>query len=189
MGLIDELAPSPLNLTWMARKAIERKRKSKAAPLWKDVLRHAPARGLLAKKFRSETAKKVREEHYPAPFRLIELFETHAGNLDGMKVAETRAFAPLMVGETSKNLRRVFKLSEMMKAQAPKGIAFKPLRVHVIGAGVMGADIAGWCVACGMEVSLQDVNAEQIAKGIAAQSKLFGRKFKTKAQRRPPRRA
>lgn len=183
MGLIDELAPTPGNLRWMARKAIERKRKSKAAPLWKDMLRLAPARGLLAKKFRAETAKKVREEHYPAPFRLIDLFETHAGNLDGMKVAETRAFAPLMVGETSRNLRRVFKLSEMMKAQAPKGLAFKPLRVHVIGAGVMGADIAGWCVACGMEVSLQDVNAEQIAKGIAAQKKTINRKFKTKAQR------
>ncbi len=183
MGLIDELAPSPLNLAWMARKAIDRKRKSKAAPLWKDVLRLSPARGLLAKKFRAETAKKVREEHYPAPFRLIDLFETHAGNLDGMKLAETRAFAPLMVGETSRNLRRVFKLSEMMKAQAPKTLAFKPRRVHVIGAGVMGADIAGWCVACGMEVSLQDVNAEQIAKGIAAQKKVINRKFKTKAQR------
>ena len=29
MGLVDELAPSPLNLPWMARKAIDRKRKSK----------------------------------------------------------------------------------------------------------------------------------------------------------------
>ena len=125
----------------------------------------------------------MREEHYPSPFRLIDLFETHAGNLDGMKLAETRAFAPLMVGDTSKNLRRVFKLSEMMKAQAPKGLAFKPLRVHVIGAGVMGADIAGWCVASGMEVSLQDMNAEQIAKGIAAQKKLFARKFRTKPLR------
>jgi 3-hydroxyacyl-CoA dehydrogenase/enoyl-CoA hydratase/3-hydroxybutyryl-CoA epimerase len=47
----------------------------------------------------------------------------------------------------------------------------------------MGADIAGWCVASGMEVSLQDVNAEQIAKGIAAQKKTINRKFKTKAQR------
>ena len=56
----------------------------------------APARGLLAKKMRTETAKKVREEHYPAPFRLIDLFEKHGGNLEGMKVAETRAFAPLM---------------------------------------------------------------------------------------------
>ena len=183
MGLIDELVPSALNLPWAARKAVERKRKAKPAALWKDLARQWPARGLLAKKLRSETVKKVSEEHYPAPFRLIDLFETHAGNLEGMKVAETRAFAPLMVGETSRNLRRVFKLSEMLKAQAPKDLAFKPLRVHVIGAGVMGADIAGWCVASGMEVSLQDVNAEQIARGIAAQKKLFARKFKTKAQR------
>jgi 3-hydroxyacyl-CoA dehydrogenase/enoyl-CoA hydratase/3-hydroxybutyryl-CoA epimerase len=183
MGLVDELAPSPLNLPWMARKAIERKRKSRPAPLWKDLARMWPARGLLANKFRSETAKRAREEHYPAPYRLIDLFETHAGNLEGMKAAETRAFAPLMLSDTSKNLRRVFKLSEMMKAQAPKDLAFKPLRVHVIGAGVMGADIAGWCVASGMEVSLQDVNADQIAKGIAAQKKLFARKFRTKASR------
>ena len=47
----------------------------------------------------------------------------------------------------------------------------------------MGADIAGWCVASGMEVSLQDISPEQIKKGIEAQEKLFARKFKTKAQR------
>ena len=132
----------------------------------------------------------MREEHYPAPFRLIDLFETHAGNLEGMKVAETRAFAPLMVSDTSRNLRRVFKLSEMMKAQAPKDLAFKPLRVHVIGAGVMGADIAGWCVASGMEVSLQDINAEQIAKGIAAQKQAVRAQVQDQgAARRAPRRA
>jgi 3-hydroxyacyl-CoA dehydrogenase/enoyl-CoA hydratase/3-hydroxybutyryl-CoA epimerase len=117
MGLVDELVPSSLNLRWAARKAIERKRRSKAAPIWKDLARQWPARGLLANKLRSETAKKVREDHYPAPFRLIDLFETHAGNLEGMKVAETRAFAPLMVSDTSRNLRRVFKLSEMLKAR------------------------------------------------------------------------
>ena len=33
----------------------------------------------------------------------------------------------------------------------------------------MGADIAGWCVVSGMEVTLQDLKPEQIAKGIAAQ--------------------
>jgi 3-hydroxyacyl-CoA dehydrogenase/enoyl-CoA hydratase/3-hydroxybutyryl-CoA epimerase len=183
MGLIDELAPSPLNLAWMARRAVDRKRRSRPAPLWKDLARQWPARDLLARKMRAETAKKVREDHYPAPFRLIDLFETHAGNLEGMKAAETRAFAPLMMSDTSRNLRRVFKLMEMLKAQAPKDLAFKPLRVHVIGAGVMGADIAGWCVASGMEVSLQDVSADQITKGISAQKKLFSRKFRTKPQR------
>ena len=39
--------------------------------------------------------------------------------------------------------------------------------MHVIGAGVMGADIAGWCVAAGMQVSLQDLSPEAIEKGIA----------------------
>jgi 3-hydroxyacyl-CoA dehydrogenase / enoyl-CoA hydratase / 3-hydroxybutyryl-CoA epimerase len=183
MGLIDELVPSRPNLPWAARKAVERKRKSKPAPFLKDVARQWPARELLVRKLRSETAKKVREDHYPAPFRLIDLFETHGGNLTGMKAAETRAFAPLMMGETSRNLRRVFKLMEMLKAQAPKDSAFKPLRVHVIGAGVMGADIAGWCVASGMEVSLQDVNPDQITKGLAAQKKLFARKFRSKPLR------
>ncbi len=114
MGLIDELVPSRAKLAWAARAAVEKKRKAKSAALWKDLVRQWPARGLFANKLRTETAKKAREDHYPAPFRLIDLFETHAANLDGMKVAETRAFAPLMVSETSRNLRRVFKLMEML---------------------------------------------------------------------------
>jgi len=70
-----------------------------------------------------------------------------------------------------------------MKAQAPKGLDFKVRRVHVIGAGVMGADIAGWCAAQGFEVSLQDLSPEAIGKGIEAQGKLFARRFRTKATR------
>ena len=183
MRLIDELVASPLNLAWAARRVIRANRSSKPIGGWKALLRLAPVRGLVAKKLRTETAKKVREDHYPAPFRLIDLFEAHAGDLDGMKAAETRAFAPLMMSDTARNLRRVFKLSEMMKAQAPKQLTFRPLRVHVIGAGVMGADIAGWCVASGMEVSLQDVNEAQIAKGRDAQKRLFQRKFRTRPLR------
>lgn len=183
LGYVDELVASRDRLRWAARKAILQHRKSKPAGLIKAVLSKWPARGLLAKKLRTETAKKVREDHYPAPFRLIDLFETHGGNLEALKHAETRAFAPLMVGSTSRNLRRVFRLSEMLKAQAPKDLGWRPVRAHVIGAGTMGADIAGWCVASGMEVSLQDISAEQIRKGIEAQGKTFARKFKTKAQR------
>jgi 3-hydroxyacyl-CoA dehydrogenase/enoyl-CoA hydratase/3-hydroxybutyryl-CoA epimerase len=181
MGLIDELVASPANLAWATRKAIGQKRRSKPMGGWRNLARLWPARNLLVSKMRAETSKKVREDHYPAPFRLIDLFEQHGGDLDAMKAAETRAFAPLMVSDTSRNLRRVFKLMEMLKGQAPKDINFKPLRVHVIGAGVMGADIAGWCVAQGMEVTLQDLSADAIAKGIAAQGKLFARRFRTKA--------
>ena len=182
-GLLDELVNSPEQLRWAARKAVLQNRKSRPAGTIAALASQWPARKFLAGKMRAETAKKAREDHYPAPFRLIDLFEKEGGSYDGLKAAETRAFAPLMVSQTSRNLRRVFKLSELLKAQAPKDLKFKPLRVHVIGAGTMGADIAGWCVVSGMEVSLQDLNAEVIKKGIEAQGKLFARRFRTKAER------
>jgi len=183
MGLIDQLVDSPGTLRWAARKAVQSKRKSAPAAQAKALLARWPVRSLVARKLREETAKKVREAHYPAPFRLIDLFERHGGSFDAMKAHETRMFAPLMVSDTSRNLRRVFRLSEMLKAQAPKDLVWKPQRVHVIGAGTMGADIAGWCVASGMEVTLQDLSPEVIAKGIKAQGRLFAKKFKTKALR------
>ncbi len=182
-GFIDQLVGSPGELHWAARKAVLQNRRSQSAGLAKMLLTKWPARGFLAGKMRQETAKKVREDHYPAPFRLIDLFEKEGGDLNQMKKAETTAFAPLMVSETSRNLRRVFRLTELLKAQAPKGFKWRPTRVHVIGAGTMGADIAGVCVAAGMEVTLQDISPEQLEKGVKAQGKLFARKFKTKATR------
>ncbi|MEM1371202.1 MAG: 3-hydroxyacyl-CoA dehydrogenase NAD-binding domain-containing protein, partial [Pseudomonadota bacterium] len=180
-GFVDKLVDNPGQLRWAARKAVLRKMKSKPAGGFKGALARWPARGFLAGKMRSETAKKVRESHYPAPFKLIELFEKHGGSIADMKAEEPKAFAPLMISETSRNLRRVFFLSEALKAEAPKGLAWRPQRVHVIGAGTMGADIAGWCVASGMEVTLQDLSPEQIETGIKAQSKLFKKRFRTPA--------
>ena len=126
---------------------------------------------------RRETAKKVREEHYPAPFKLIDLFDRFGGDRRQMAIAETRFFAPLMVSETSRNLRRVFRLSEMLKGEAPKNVT-KPKRVHVIGAGTMGADIAAWCVISGMEVSIQDMAQEQIDKALGSAKKLFKKRLR-----------
>jgi 3-hydroxyacyl-CoA dehydrogenase/enoyl-CoA hydratase/3-hydroxybutyryl-CoA epimerase len=183
MGLIDELVAGTDSLHWAARKAVLQKRKSKPAGFAKSALGKWPARLALVKKMRAEVAKKAREDHYPAPYRLIDLFEKHGGDLDAMKRAEPLAFAPMMLSDQSKSLRRVFKLSEALKAQAPKTLKWKPTHVHVIGAGTMGADIAGVCVAAGMEVTLQDISAEQIENGMKAQGKLFAKKFKTKATR------
>lgn len=183
IGLVDQLVDNRGVLPWAARKAVLRNRKSKPAGALKKLLSYWPARELLARRMRSEVSRKARESHYPAPYRLIDLFQRYGGRDEAMKAAETRTFAPLMVSEQSHNLRRVFWLSELLKGQAPKNLGWRPQRVHVIGAGTMGADIAGWCVAAGMEATLQDVSPEQLAKGIAAQGKLFARRFKTKAQR------
>ena len=153
IGLVDQLVATHHILRWAARKAVLQKRASKGAPWWKRLMLKQPIRGMLAKQMRAKTAAKVREEHYPAPFRLIELFEHYGDDPVSMRVAETEMFAPLMASEASRNLRRVFKLSEMLKDEAPKD-GFRPLRVHVIGAGTMGGDIAAWCVTQGMQASL-----------------------------------
>ncbi len=182
MGLIDELAPSPANLRWMARKAILAGKRSKGASLAQRLMRQWPIRGILADQMRKKTREKIREEHYPAPFRLIDLFEQHGASDSSMKAAETKAFAPLMVSEPARNLRRVFRLSEAMKAQAPKGSDFKPKRAHVIGAGTMGADIAAVCVLAGMEVSLQDINEEQLKKAAEQAKALFRRRLKSRTE-------
>jgi 3-hydroxyacyl-CoA dehydrogenase/enoyl-CoA hydratase/3-hydroxybutyryl-CoA epimerase len=184
MGLVDQLVPTRHTLRWAARKAVLQKRRSKGAPWWKRLMLKPPVRGLLAKRMRAETAAKVREEHYPAPFRLIDLFERHGDDPAAMRAAETEMFVPLMVSETSRNLRRVFKLSEMLKAEAPKGETpkdgFKPLKVHVIGAGTMGGDIAAWCVVRGMQASLQDLDQAQIGKALARAKGLFDKRLRGK---------
>ena len=179
IGLVDQLVATHHNLRWAARKAVLQKRVSKGAPWWKRLMLKQPIRGMLAKQMREKTAAKVREEHYPAPFRLIELFEHYGDDPVSMRIAETEMFAPLMASEASRNLRRVFKLSEMLKDEAPKD-GFKPLRVHVIGAGTMGGDIAAWCVTQGMQASLQDLDEAQIAKALARAKGLFKRQLRTK---------
>lgn len=182
MGLIDQLVPTRHTLRWAARKAVLQKRKSAGAPWWKRLMLKQPVRSLLAKRMRAETAAKVREEHYPAPFRLIDLFERHGDDPARMRIAETELFTPLMASEASRNLRRVFKLSEMLKDEAPKnGVknGFKPRRVHVIGAGTMGGDIAAWCVVQGMQASLQDLDEAQIGKALARAKNLFKRQLRT----------
>jgi 3-hydroxyacyl-CoA dehydrogenase/enoyl-CoA hydratase/3-hydroxybutyryl-CoA epimerase len=88
-------------------------------------------------------------------------------------------FAPLMASEASRNLRRVFMLSEMLKDEAPKD-GFKPKRIHVVGAGTMGGDIAAWCVVCGMQASLQDLDAAQTKKALARAKGLFAKQLRSK---------
>jgi 3-hydroxyacyl-CoA dehydrogenase / enoyl-CoA hydratase / 3-hydroxybutyryl-CoA epimerase len=180
MGLVDQLVATRHNLRWAARKAVLQKCRSKGMPWWKRLMLKQPVRGMLAKQMRAKTAAKVREDHYPAPFRLIDLFEQYGDDPARMRTAELEMFAPLMASETSRNLRRVFKLSEMLKDEAPKN-GFKPLRVHVVGAGTMGADIVAWCVVSGMQASLQDVDQSQIDKGLSRAKGLFKKRLRGKA--------
>ena len=90
-----------------------------------------------------------------------------------MQKAEIASFARLMVTDTSRNLVRVFFLREKLKGLADGDWTGK--RVHVIGAGAMGGDIAAWCAWNGFTVTLADMKAEPLGKAIARAAELYGK--------------
>ena len=178
LNLVDKLVRHRDNLRWEARKAVLQKRTSSEAPWFKKLMALGPLRGYVANKMRAQAGKKARPEHYPAPYALIDLFEKHGNNWQAMSHGEIEGFVPLMGSDTATNLRKVFFASEALKKQGTKGIKFA--RVHVIGAGVMGGDIAAWCALRGMSVTLQDLDMARIQPALDRGKTLFKKRLKKK---------
>jgi len=177
MGVIDELVDEFGNLDWAARRAIVKGRKKRLAKGAAGLTNRQPARMGVAALMRKKTAEKVNPEHYPAPFKVIDLWEDHRDNRTRMFDAEASEAGKLMVGDVSKNLRRIFFMTERMKGLG-KASDFIVKRVHVVGAGVMGGDIAAWCVVQGMEVTLQDREMQYIEPALKRAKSLFKKKLK-----------
>jgi 3-hydroxyacyl-CoA dehydrogenase/enoyl-CoA hydratase/3-hydroxybutyryl-CoA epimerase len=172
LGLVDAVTQER-HVRAAATAAIAGRLKTSRGNLLGKIINTAPGRKLAARRMRAETAKKAPVEQYPAPHALIDLWETHGGNSRAMQKAEIASFARLMVTETSRNLVRVFFLREKLKGLADGDWSGK--RVHVIGAGAMGGDIAAWCAWHGFTVSLADMKAEPLAKAIERAADLFGK--------------
>ena len=130
-----------------------------------------PARAFAARQMRAKAREKARPETYPAPFALIDLWEEHGGRPDRMREAELESFAKLIETPTAQNLVRVFFLRETMRGlrRGKSGIR----RVHVIGAGAMGGDIAAWAAREGFAVTLQDIALEPIGRAVNSASKML----------------
>ena len=180
MGLIDELVDEFSSLQWAARNAVLRKRKRRKLSALASLSNRQPARAALSRVLSQKTAQKANPDHYPAPFAMIDLWTKHRDNRRRMFDEEARLVGELMVGDTARNLRRIFFLTERMKGLG-KAEDFKPRRVHVIGAGVMGGDIAAWCVVQGLEVTLQDRALEHIEPALKRARKLFKKRLKKKS--------
>jgi len=177
IGLVDQTVDIHGSLRWAARRAVQKKRRHKLTGVVNKLSTFGPVRKVLAGQMRKQTRSKARPEHYPAPYRLIDEFEAHGDSQKAMIRAEAENIPELLVGETSTNLRRVFRLMETLKAQGKKS-DFKARRVHVIGAGVMGGDIAAWCALRGLEVTLQDREMKYIEPALKRASGLFKKKLK-----------
>ncbi len=179
LNLVDELVDETASLAWAARRSIARKRRQRAPGKVAGLSNAGAVRPALASMLRRKTGEKIDRRHYPAPFSMIDLWAEHRGNRSRMFEGEARRVGELMVGETARSLRRVFFLSERMKALG-KDADFPVKRVHVVGAGVMGGDIAAWCVLQGLEVSLQDRSMQQIEPALKRAESLFRKRLKKK---------
>lgn len=179
LGMIDEVVGVHANLKWAARRAVLKQRKFKGASLTDRLTNAGPARNLLASQMVSKTQKKANPDHYPGPYKMIELWKEHRGDRDEMFAQEAIQIGELMVSDESRGLQRVFHLMEQLKGLG-KGKEFSCRRVHVVGAGVMGGDIAAWCALRGMEVTVQDREMKYIEPAIARAKSLFRKKSRSK---------
>ena len=181
IGLIDRAVPLR-HLDAAVRKFALKKQPQRKPGIVARAANIPVARPLVAKLLRREVAKRALEKHYPAPYALINLWREFGGNEAAMYRNEARSIAHLFTSSTSRNLVRMFKLQERLKALGREH-EFTPTRVHVIGAGVMGGDIAAWCALRGMKVTLQDREPKFIAPAMKRAHKLFTRRVRDKYDR------
>ena len=176
VGLLDALVPAAEIGTAAKRLLLDAPPK-RSAPFVERLLNLKAMRPFVARQATAGLAGKVSREHYPAPYAIVDLWH-HYGALGAESYeAEARSIARLMCTPTSRNLVRVFMLQTRLKGLGGKPAAdFK--HVHVIGAGVMGGDIAAWCALRGMTATLQDRSAALIEPALARAKALFDKRLR-----------
>ena len=181
IGLIDEVTTED---GWRdtAVKVLRSGKAKQRAPLLDRILNLKPARSFVRNMLLNQVRGKARKEHYPAPYAMIDIWAAAGASSRTGYEAEARSFAKLMCTSTSRNLVRVFFLQSRLKAQGnktDKSIA----HVHVVGAGVMGGDIAAWCALRGHTVTLQDREQKYIDPALTRAQKLFDKRIRNDAER------
>jgi 3-hydroxyacyl-CoA dehydrogenase/enoyl-CoA hydratase/3-hydroxybutyryl-CoA epimerase len=170
LGLVDAVTPER-HVHAAVQSAVAGQLKTARSGLSVTVLNSLPARKFLAGRMKSEAEKRAPARNYPAPTALIDLWETNGGSRAAMQKAEVASFARLLVTPTAQNLIRIFFLREKLKGLSDSN--WSGQRIHVIGAGAMGGDIAAWCAWHGLTVSLADMKAEPLAGAIKRAADLF----------------
>ncbi|MGN6281195.1 3-hydroxyacyl-CoA dehydrogenase NAD-binding domain-containing protein [Frateuria sp.] len=178
LGVVDRVAPPP-ELLAEARALLRRPHArpfAQRAKAW--ATNWWPVRQILAPMVVKQTAAKVRKEHYPAPFALIDVWQSGGASIQQRLKLEARSVAKLAKTPTAHNLIRVFLLQERLKG-AGGGVDPGIRRVHVVGAGVMGGDIAAWAAYKGYEVTLQDREMKFIQPALDRARGFYEKKLKT----------
>jgi 3-hydroxyacyl-CoA dehydrogenase/enoyl-CoA hydratase/3-hydroxybutyryl-CoA epimerase len=175
MGLVDQAVPLRILENTARMVTLEAPAPRELGFMQKLML--GPLRSFVASQARKQVARKARREHYPAPYAILDAWVKYDGDTFLCKDDPTCSLKALSEHPTTKNLIRIFFLQEKMKGLA-KGVEFKARHVHVVGAGVMGGDIAALCAMRGITVTLQDTAPERLAPAVMRAAKLFKRRLR-----------
>jgi 3-hydroxyacyl-CoA dehydrogenase / enoyl-CoA hydratase / 3-hydroxybutyryl-CoA epimerase len=180
LGLVDRLVPED-ELRSAARRLILDPPPPHRPSLTERILSWPLVRSLVQRSLLGQVAQKVRREHYPAPYAMIDLWTRYGAHGAVAFEAEARSIAQLFTTETARNLIRVFLLQDRLKALGGKASATLE-RVHVVGAGVMGGDIAAWSALRGLEVTLQDREPGYVEAALERARELFEKRLRDPAK-------
>ena len=180
LGLIDKLVPEA-ELRSAARALIMNPPPPHRPSLTERALSWPLVRSFVQRTLIGQVARKARREHYPAPYAMIDLWARYGAHGAVAFEAEARSIAHLFTTETARNLIRVFLLQDRLKSLGGKSSV--PLeRVHVVGAGVMGGDIAAWSALRGFTVTLQDRELKFIEPALRRARELFEKRLRDPAK-------
>ena len=175
IGLVDQAVPLRIFENTARMVTLEAPARRKPKLLDRLLLRFG--RKLIVSQARKQVEKRARREHYPAPYAILDAWLKYDGDPFVAPDDPSCSIKALSEHPTTRNLIRIFFLQERLKGIA-KDVDFAPRHVHVIGAGVMGGDIAAVCAQRGLTVTLQDTAPERIGPAIKRAAKLFKRRLK-----------
>jgi 3-hydroxyacyl-CoA dehydrogenase/enoyl-CoA hydratase/3-hydroxybutyryl-CoA epimerase len=182
IGLVDRMVDRMAELRDCARQILRTAPAPHRPALTQRVLSWPGVRSLVRPALLRQVAAQASREHYPAPYAIVDLWTQYGARGAQAYAAEAASITSLFSSDTTRNLIRVFLLQDRLKGLAGKGSSgFE--RVHVVGAGVMGGDIAAWCALRGLQVTLQDRELKLIEPALARARALFEKRLPTPAER------
>ncbi|MGB1361332.1 MAG: 3-hydroxyacyl-CoA dehydrogenase NAD-binding domain-containing protein [Alphaproteobacteria bacterium] len=180
-GIAHKLVDTRSKLRWDIRKKLLKAKgviKPTTAGFVKSLPNNFLLRPFVYNKLKKELNKKVNKNHYPAPYRLLDIWKKSGSNYSKMQDLEKSNFAEMMISPTARNLQRIYHISNAMKGLA-KSAKKKTIRnIHIIGAGTMGADIAIHCAGKGYRVTIQDLSEDMLNKAQQSAKKFFKKRLK-----------
>ena len=196
MGLVDEVVP-PSILRRTARVAADRlardglPRRAPSGGLQGLLLdRTTAGRRLVYRTARTEALKRT-GGHYPAPLAALDVVRVglEHGITAGLS-EEHRTFGELAVGDVSRKLVQIFFATTALKKDdgivpgtaAPRQVR----RLGVVGAGFMGAGIAGTAVLnVEVDTRLKDAELTRVGKGLRAATAILADRLARRRITRP----